>query len=158
MHMAKHKYFKVMVHRGQTGIDYGEAAIFVDCGMPSVPPKAFSPGVEVVLHESQVNVLKDAVISTEVAIPRNSGVYGTINPIRAAEARNPGIKFRIDPTTGLVTGRKNIRCYIVEVLGNSTKKAFMAEFNLGQPAKEEDAVIPKSKDIEIDEAEPPLEF
>jgi hypothetical protein len=151
----KHKYLKVIVHRGQTGIDYGNAPIFVDCGMPSVPPKAFSAGVEVVLHESQVNVLRDAVISTEVAIPRNSGIYGTVNPIRAAESRNPGIKFKIDPTTGLVTGKKNVRCYIIEVIGNSTKKAFMSEFRTNQAAKDVDAPEP----VEVDDgAEQPLEF
>jgi len=134
------KYFKVMVHRTNTGVDYGNAPIFVDCGIPSVPPKAFSEGVEVVLHEAQIGVLNDAIIAQAIFIPRSSGVYQALNPVKAAEARNPGVKFRIDPVTGVIVGKKNTRCYIVEKIAQSTKKAFKAEFNLKAGVEEKDVV------------------
>ncbi len=140
------KYFKVIVHRGQTGVDYGSTPIFVDCGMPHVPPKAFTEGAEVILHESQIGVLKEAKIMQTVFIPRSSGVYQALNPVRAAEARNPGIKFRIDPITGVLTGKKEVRCYIVEVLEQATKKAFKAEFNLNANG---DNILPDKPEPEV---------
>ena len=78
--------------------------------------KVFKPGEEVELNISQINVLKDSVVDTEIHIEPSSGIYSSKNPEAAAKNQYPGFQIRKDQTTGYITAFKHEPKYIIEYL------------------------------------------
>jgi len=55
-------------------------------------PKQFFPNQEVLLTESEMDVLRNSAQEDYIEIPSTSGIYKTLNPLVAAESEFPGWK------------------------------------------------------------------
>ena len=78
----------------------------------------FKPGEDTELTETQINILKDAVLDSKIEIPFNSGIYSAKNPEVAAKNQYPDFQVTRNPYTNLITMTKHLPKYIVEHLGD----------------------------------------
>ena len=90
---TKEVYHKVRVH----WLNGDKHEISVN---PNGDRRAFMPGVEVILSESHIGVLKEAIIEHEIPINPDSAIYQAPNPLVAAREQNPGFGAKRDEATG----------------------------------------------------------
>lgn len=78
--------------------------------------REFTPGEKVVLHDYHIGVLRNAVDSTQIEVPSESGVYKSANPIAEAERNFPGFKAIRNSIDGTILLSKEVPLYSVEIL------------------------------------------
>jgi len=82
-----------------------------------VPGVTVIPGVPVDLTDTQISLLKDNPIESEIPIPQNSGVYERPDGIQLAEHQMyPGHRAKVNPVTGEITMVKTTPLYAVETV------------------------------------------
>lgn len=80
------------------------------------------PNQEAILSQVQINILKEAVERTRMAVPEDSGILEETNPIAAAKKQFPGYDAVRDSVTGGVILVKERPRFAVEVIGPYTPK------------------------------------
>ena len=78
----------------------------------------FKPGEKFELTETQLNILRDSIIDTEIEIEPNSGIYSARDPQVAAQNMFPDMQIIRDPYTGRIVCRKRIPNYAINFLGD----------------------------------------
>jgi len=76
--------------------------------------KVFLPGQDVWLTETQLNILKDSVVTNEITIDAGSGIYSAKNPEVAAKNQYPQMQIKRDQVTGQIVVWRNIPNFIIE--------------------------------------------
>lgn len=109
------KRFRCVVHR--LNIDRENADLPISVDVIGKKKRVFYPGEEVVLHDYHIEVLDNAVDSTELELPAESGIYTSGNPLQQAMKNYPGFKAIRDEVDGSIKLFKNTKMYSVEKQG-----------------------------------------
>jgi hypothetical protein len=109
----KPKRFLCKVHR--LGTERENTDLVISVNVVGKKKKEFFPNQEVVLLDYHINVLRNAIISTQIELPTDSTVYSAKNPIAEAEKNWPGFKA-VYGGSGMIVMEKNTPLYSVEVL------------------------------------------
>lgn len=109
--------YSVRVYRANTDEENRDLVIKVTANGPT-ERSIFKPGTEVMLTIAQLNILRDAKISSSITIDANSGIYEAKSPEQAAKNMYPDFQVTTDRATGLITMVKNLPQYIIEFTGS----------------------------------------
>jgi len=86
------------------------------CVNSALNRKKFLPGEEVVLTESEIQVLRNAIINTQIVIPGNSGIYEARDPVREAKKHYKDMEIVRDRRSGQILAIKNNPRFLVEII------------------------------------------
>jgi len=120
----KSKELKCRVYHANTDPGNADMEISVTVNT-AASKKIFWPGVDVMLTQAHINVLKDSVEETRFDIPSESAIYSSRDPITAAKNNYPAMRAEVNPSTGLITMFRSMPNYLVEIVeeaqhGNSS--------------------------------------
>ncbi len=76
--------------------------------------KTFWPGEEVELAQAHINILKDSVEEITIAIPPESGIYASKDPVAVARNFYPDMQAEVSRVDNTICMRKRIPNYILE--------------------------------------------
>ena len=110
------KRYRCVVHRLNTDRENADLPISVDV-VGKRKKRVFYPGEEVILHDYHIEVLNNAVDSTELELPPESGIYSSENPLEQARRNYPGFKAVYSDVDGSIRLYKNAKMYSVEKQG-----------------------------------------
>jgi hypothetical protein len=107
------KLIKCRVHRSNVDPDNRDLIININVNQTS-KKKSFFPGQEVELSPEHISVLKDSVEEVRLAIPLESGIYESANPLQVAKNFYPNMTPEVDPASGVITMIQRTPNYIIE--------------------------------------------
>ena len=119
---TKKKKYLCKVYRANCDEENMDLVIKVTANGPH-ERAVFKPGEEKDLTETQINILKDAVLDSRIEIELTSGIYSAVNPEAAAKAQYPAFQVEKDPYTGRIAMVQHLPKFIIEYLGDRPQAA-----------------------------------
>ena len=78
--------------------------------------KQFTPGTEVILTETEIDILKNSVEEDQIQIMPDSGIYKSRDPLALASELYAGFQPVRDPNSGQINMIRNVANYSVHVI------------------------------------------